>query len=352
MRAARIHDYGPPDVLRVDEVPDPQPGPRDLLVRVHAASVNPVDYKIRSGGQRALIHYTLPWILGLDFSGEVVAVGSRVTRFAVGDHVYGSPTHRRPGTYAELLCVDERQAARKPRNMSHAEAASIPLVGMTAWGALVVQGRLKAGQKALIHAGSGGVGTFAIQLAKSLGAYVATTCSARNVDLCRSVGADEVIDYNEQRFDEVLKDYDYVLDALGGETRERSFRVLRRGGRLATMIGGFPDATKKHGPWLGAPVALWGLVSLSVRGALRHRVSVHHVLREPDGQLLDPITARIERGDIRAVIDRVLPLAEIAESHRYIETGRARGKIVIDTITEAPPAPAADPAPPPPSEEE
>ncbi|MCA9609375.1 MAG: zinc-binding dehydrogenase, partial [Myxococcales bacterium] len=221
MRAARIHAYGAPDVLQVDEVPDPEPGPRDLLVEVHASSINPVDYKIRSGGQRALIHYRLPWILGLDFSGVVRKVGAKVTRFQVGDEVYGSPTHRRPGCYAELLCVDERQAARKPRNMTHAEAASIPLVGMTAWGALVVQGRLRAGEKALITAGSGGVGSFAIQLAKSLGAHVATTCSARNAELVRSLGADEVIDYREQRVEEVLSGYDYVLDALGGEERER-----------------------------------------------------------------------------------------------------------------------------------
>ncbi|MEZ4336273.1 MAG: NADP-dependent oxidoreductase, partial [Sandaracinaceae bacterium] len=301
MRAARIHAYGAPDVLQVDEVPDPEPGPRDLLVEVHASSINPVDYKIRSGGQRALIHYRLPWILGLDFSGVVRKVGAKVTRFQVGDEVYGSPTHRRPGCYAELLCVDERQAARKPRNMTHAEAASIPLVGMTAWGALVVQGRLRAGEKALITAGSGGVGSFAIQLAKSLGAHVATTCSARNAELVRSLGADEVIDYREQRVEEVLSGYDYVLDALGGEERERELRVLRRGGRLATMIGGFPAAAKKYGPWRGAPIALWQLVSLSLRGKLFHGVTVHHVLREPDARLLDPITRRIERGEIRAV---------------------------------------------------
>lgn len=333
MRAARIHAYGPPEVLVVDEVPAPAPGPRDLLVEVHASSVNPVDYKIREGGQRALIHYRLPWILGLDFSGVVVGVGKRVTRFRVGDEVYGSPTHRRPGCYAERVCIDERAAARKPANLTHAEAATIPLVGLTAWDALVVKGRLRSGQRALIHAGSGGVGTFAIQLAKALGAHVATTCSERNAELVRGLGADEVIDYRARRFDDVLpvRSYDFVLDALGGEERERSFRVLRRGARLATMIGGFPEAAKKHGPWLGAIVALSGLVSLTVRGRVRHGVSVQHVLRETDGRLLEPITALIERGAIRPVIDRVLPLGEIAEAHRLIETGRARGKIVIDT---------------------
>lgn len=331
MRAARIHRYGAPEVLVVDEVPEPKPGPRDLLVEVHASSVNPVDIKIRSGGQRALIHYRLPWTLGLDFSGRVLEVGSAVTRFSVGDEVYGSPTHRRPGCYAERLVVDERVAARKPRGLTHAEAASIPLVGLTAWDALVVKGRLRAGEKALVHAGSGGVGTFAIQLAKDLGAHVATTCSEPNAELVRSLGADKVIDYRAQKFDDVLSGYHFVLDALGGETRERSFRVLQPGGRLATMIGGFPAATKKHGVALGAIVAVGEIASLTIRGPLFHGVSLHHVLRESDGGLLEAITHRIERGAIRPVIDRVFPLAEIADAHAYSETGRARGKIVIDT---------------------
>lgn len=330
MRAARIHRYGPPEVFRIDEVPEPTPGPRDLLVEVRASSVNPVDYKIRSGGQRALIHYRLPWTLGLDFSGVVKKVGEKVTRFEVGDEVYGSPTHRRPGCYAEYTLVDERQAGRKPRNLSHREAASIPLVGLTAWGAVVVKGRLRAGQKAFIMAGSGGVGTFAIQLAKGLGAYVATTCSARNVELVRSVGADEVIDYNETRFEDVLSDYDFVLDAIGGETREAALRILKRGGHLATMIGGFPAASKKHGPVLGPLVALGQLASLTFRGTVIHGVHIHHVLRDSDGRLLDPITRRIEAGAIRPVIDRVYPLEQIVEAHTYIETGRARGKIIID----------------------
>jgi len=339
VRAARIHEYGAPDVFRVEAVPPPVLRPRDLRVEVRASSVNPVDYKIRSGGQRALIHYRLPWTLGLDFSGVVTEVGERVTRFAVGDEVYGSPTHRRPGCYAQQVAIDERQAARKPRNLTHHEAATIPLVGLTAWGALVIQGRLRAGDRALIHAGSGGVGTFAIQLAKALGAHVATTCSARNAELVRSIGADEVIDYRTTKFEDVLDGYDYVLDAIGGETRERSFRVLKRGGRLATMIGGFPAAAKKHGPFLGAPVALWGLISLSIRGPLIHGVSIHHVLREADGRLLDPITALIEADEIRPVIDRVYPLDQIADAHAYIETGRARGKIVIDPWPDATAAP-------------
>lgn len=329
MRAARIHEYGPPEVLRVEDVEPPRAGPLDLLVEVHASSVNPVDWKIRSGGQRAVIHYTLPWTLGLDFSGVVREVGAKVRGFSAGDEVYGSPTHRRPGCYAELVAVDARAVAHKPRGISHVEAASLPLVALTAWDALVVRGRLAAGQKALIHAGAGGVGTIAIQLAKDLGAYVATTCSERNVELVRSLGADEVIDYQAQRFDEVLKDYDLVLDALGGEARERSLRVLRRGGHLTTMIGGFPEETKKRGVVLGVIAAVSKLASLAIRARVLRGVHVHNVLRESSGAILAQITRRVERGAIRPVIDRVLPLAEIAEAHRLSEEGRARGKIAI-----------------------
>lgn len=328
MRAARIHRYGPPEVLSIDDVPQPRPGPLDVLVEVHAASVNPVDWKIRSGGQRALIHYRLPWTLGLDVSGRVAEVGRAVTRFRVGDEVYGSPTHRRPGTYADYVAIDERALALKPRRLTHIEAASIPLIGLTAWDALVVGGRLRAGQRALIHAGSGGVGTFAIQLAKALGAHVATTTSARNAELVRSLGADEVIDYREQRFEEVLSEYDFVLDALGGRERDRSLRILKRGGRLATMIGGFPEAVKKRGVVLGTALALIQLAAVRARAA-RYGVEVYQVLRESDGRMLAAITAHIERGAIRPVIDRVFPLEGIAEAHAYSESGRARGKIAI-----------------------
>lgn len=328
MRAARISRYGPPEVFSIDDVPVPRPGPHDVLIEVHAASVNPVDWKIRSGDQRALIHYRLPWTLGLDVSGRVTEVGRRVTRFRVGDEVYGSPTHRRPGTYADYVAVDERALALKPRRLTHFEAASIPLVGLTAWDALVVGGRLRAGDKALIHAGSGGVGTFAIQLAKALGAHVATTTSARNVELVRSLGADEIIDYREQRFDEVLNGYDFVLDAIGGQTRDRSLHILKRGGRLSTLVGGFPEETAKRGLVLGPVFALSQLASVTLRGAMRG-VSVYHVLRESEGQMLDAVTRYIDEGAIRPVIDRVFPLEEIADAHAYSESERARGKIVI-----------------------
>ena len=297
-------------------------------MEVRAASVNPVDAKIRSGGQRALVHYNLPWILGLDFSGVVRAVGPKVTKFAIGDEVFGSPTHRRPGTYAQLHAVDERAVAHKPRDVTHAQAASLPLVGLTAWNALIVRGRLRSGQRAFITAGSGGVGTFAIQLAKSLGCEVATTCSRRNAELVRSLGADHVIDYTKTKFEDELSGYDFVLDALGGEERLRQLRVLKRGGVLATMIGGFPAATKKHGVVVGPLVAVGGILNVTVRGLFRG-VRVTNVLREASGEQLRQIAHRVNAGAIRPVIDREFSLDEIVEAHAYIETGRARGKIII-----------------------
>jgi NADPH:quinone reductase-like Zn-dependent oxidoreductase len=329
MRAARIHRYGPPEVLQIDDVPEPRAGPRDVLIEVHGSSVNPVDWKIRSGGQRALIHYKLPWILGLDVSGVVREVGREVTRFAVGDEVISSPTHRRPGTWADLVAIDEAAVAKKPRNLSHLEAGSLPLVALTAWDALVVRGRLTRGQKALIHAGAGGVGHIAIQLAKELGAYVATTCSERNAGLVRELGADEVIDYKTQRFDEVLRDYDFVLDALGGEERERSLRILKPGGHLATMVGGFPEEAEKRGPALGAVVAIGTLASITLRAELARGIKVHHVLRESSGAILEQITRRVEAGAIKVLIDSTFTLEEIVEAHRVSEAGRARGKIAI-----------------------
>lgn len=329
MRAARIHRYGPPEVLRVDEVETPRPGPRDVLVEVHASSVNPVDWKIRSGGQRNLVRYSLPWILGLDASGVVEAVGSRVTRFRVGDEVWSSPTHARPGTYAEKVCIDERELAHKPKNLSHDEAASMPLVGLTAYQCLVEKGRLRAGQTVLIHAGSGGVGSFAIQLAKHLGARVITTCSARNAEYVRELGADEVVDYTKQKIEEVVSGVDLVLDSLGEPALASNLAVLRRGGRISNITVDVPGHVERYGAnlsvlTLGA-VMLWMLLRCLLAKGVRFR----HVLKRCDGAQLAIIREIVEAGGIRPTIDRVLPLDAIAEAHRHSESHRARGKIVV-----------------------
>jgi NADPH:quinone reductase-like Zn-dependent oxidoreductase len=329
VRAMTIREYGEPAVLRAEDVPKPSPGPRDLLVRVHAAAVNPVDCKIRSGGQRNIIRYRFPWILGLDVSGVVEAVGAEVTRFAVGDEVWSSPTHRRPGSYAEYTCIDEREAARKPRNMSHEEAASIPLVGLTAYQCLVEKGRLAKGQTVLVHAGSGGVGAFAIQLAKHLGATVITTCSAKNADFVRDLGADRVVDYTKESFGDVLEGVDLVLDSVGESAYEGNLRVVKRGGRISNITVDVPRHVERFGAFFSLFTLAWVMIVMHIAPWLRKRVRLRHVVKRCDGAQLETIAALVEGGAIRATIDRVLPLAEVAEAHRLSETNRTRGKIVL-----------------------
>lgn len=329
MKAALIYEYGPPDVFRVEDTDTPKPLPNDVLIEVHAASVNPVDYKIRMGGQRGAIRLRMPAILGMDVSGRVAEVGSKVTKFKVGDEVYSSPTHRRPGTYAEFVAIDQSAVALKPKNLTHQEAAAIPLVGLTAWDALVVKRRLKNGDKAFIQAGSGGVGSFAIQLAKHLGAYVSATCSTKNVELVSSLGADRVIDYKKENYLDIVKEYDLVLDALGEPEQSKALKVLKKGGLLAALCAGLPENTKTYGPKLGLLATGFGLLKFKAKARLGHGVSSTQVLRESSGAYLSQITELLEAEAIKPVIDKVFPLADIADAHRHIETGRARGKIVI-----------------------
>ncbi|APR77331.1 zinc-containing alcohol dehydrogenase [Minicystis rosea] len=329
MRAVRIHEYGGPEVLRLDEVEKPTPRPRDVLVRVRATAVNPVDWKLRSGGQRNLVRYRLPWILGLDVSGVVEAVGAEVTRFKVGDEVWSSPAHNRPGTYAEYVCIDERQVGRKPGNVTHEEAASIPLVGLTASQCLVDSGRLQRGERVLIHAGAGGVGTFAIQLAKHLGAHVITTASERNEALVRSLGADEVIDYRKVSFADACAPVDLILDSLGEDGFEDNLRVLREGGRIANISVDVPRHVERHGPFLSLFTVAYAMARLIVAPYFRKRIRSRHVIKRSDGMQLDTIAGLVEQGAIRPVIDRVLPLTEIQEAHRHSASHRASGKIVL-----------------------
>jgi alcohol dehydrogenase len=329
VKAVRIHQYGDPEVLCVEEVARPEPGPRDVLVKVHATAVNPVDWKIRGGGQRTVIRYRLPWILGLDVSGVVQAVGADVTRFSVGDEVWSSPIHTRPGCYAEYVCIDERQVARKPSNIDHQQAASMPLVGLTAYQCIIDKGKLQAGQRVLIHAGAGGVGSFAIQLAKHLGAHVITTCSARNADFVRELGADEVVDYNEQRFEEVLSPVDLVLDSLGEKAFSANVKVLRRGGRLSNITIDLPSHVKRYGRWLSLLTVAWAFVWIHLWPFLRKGVISRHIIKQCDGEQLQRIAELVEAGAIKPVIDRVLPLDEIQQAHRHSELGHARGKIVL-----------------------
>ncbi len=328
MKAVRLHGYGGPEVLKLDEVEAPVPGPRDVLIRVCATSVNPVDWKIRSGGQRNVVRYKLPWILGLDVSGVVEAVGARVTRFKPGDAVWSSPTYKRPGTYAEKVCIDEREVALKPSTLSHDEAASLPLVALTAYQCVVEKGRVQKGQTVLIHAGAGGVGSFAIQLARHLGARVITTCSAKNADFVKGLGADLAVDYTSQKFED-FGPVDFVLDSLGEEALAQHVKVIRPGGRMSNITVDLPKHVAKYGPVFSlftiAAVMIW----IHVWPLLRKGIRVRHVIKRSDGDQLQQISRLVEAGAIKAVIDRVLPLAELPEAHRFSQTHRARGKIVI-----------------------
>jgi NADPH:quinone reductase-like Zn-dependent oxidoreductase len=330
MKAFIVDRYGNNDGVRASEMPDPEVRDDDVLVQIHAASVNPLDLKIRGGNLKLILPYRLPFVLGNDLAGVVVRVGSRVRRFKRGDEVYARPDQDRIGAFAEFISIKEDAVASKPNELTMEEAASIPLVGLTAWQALIERANLKAGQKVLVHAGSGGVGTFAIQLAKHVGALVATTTSTANLDWVKRLGADIVIDYRKDDFETLLHDYDAVLDTLGGETLAKSLRVLKRGGKLISLSGPpDPDFAKDIGAtWILRRVM--GLLSYRIRKqATRHHVSYSFLFMRASGDQLREIASLIDSGIIRPVVDRVFPFASTKEALVYVETGRARGKVVI-----------------------
>ena len=330
MKAFVVDRYGTADRVHAGEMPDPEPRENDVLVQVHAAGVNLLDSKIRNGEFKIFLRYRLPLILGHDVAGVVVRVGSRVRRFKPGDEVYARPADGRIGAFAEFIAIAEEDVAIKPKPLSMEEAASIPLVGLTAWQALIERANLQKGQKVLIHAGSGGVGTFAIQLAKQVGATVATTTSTANMDLVRSLGADVVIDYKKEDFAHVLSDYDVVLNSLDKVTLEKSLRVLKPGGQLIS-ISGPPDAAFARS--IGASWALrviMGLSSYGIRAkAKRRQVHYSFLFMRASGDQLSEITSLIDDGIIRPVVDRVFPFTSAKEAMAYVETGRAKGKVVV-----------------------
>jgi NADPH:quinone reductase-like Zn-dependent oxidoreductase len=330
MTAVRMHAYGDADVLHVDDVARPGAlGAREIRVAVKAAAINPVDHKIRSGAQRALIWLKLPYTLGMDVSGVVTEVGSRVTDFQVGDEVISSPSHRRMGCYAEEVVLSADECAKKPASVDHVHAAALPLVGLTAWDALVGSARLREGEKVLIQAGSGGVGSTAIQLAKHLGATVYTTCSARNAELVRELGADRVIDYNEERYEDVAAGCDVILESMGAEHVERAMRTVGRGGRIATITPGLLNWTKRHGAVLGVLAFLVHFISQWLRARFVYGARLSLVTRKASGRNLAQLARLVENGAIRPLVDRTYPLDQAREAHRYLETGRARGKVVL-----------------------
>lgn len=330
MKAFIVDRYGSKDGVRIGEMPEPELREDDVLVQIHAASVNPLDFKIRDGEFKLILPYRLPLILGNDLAGVVVRVGSRVRRFKPGDEVYARPDDDRIGSFAEFISMNEDDVAIKPKNLTMEEAASIPLVGLTAWQALIEKANLKKGQKVLIHAGSGGVGTFAIQLAKHVGAIVATTTSTANIDLVKRLGADIVIDYKKDNFEKILRDYDVVLNSLGGETLEKSLRVLKPGGKLISISGPpDPDFAKDIGSsWILRQVMR--LLSYRIRKkAKRHDVSYSFLFMRASGDQLRKIGSLIDSGIIRPVVDRVFPFESTKEALAYVETGRAKGKVIV-----------------------
>jgi alcohol dehydrogenase len=331
MKAFILDRYGSKAALRLGELADPDVREDDVLVQVHAAGVNQLDSKIRGGELKLILPYRAPFVLGHDLAGVVVRVGARVKRFQPGDEVYARPADHRIGTFAELIAVRESDLALKPSKLTMAEAASIPLVGLTAWQALVERGQLKAGQKVFIQAGSGGVGTFAIQLAKHLGAKVATTTSASNIDLVRSLGADVVVDYKREDFEAKLSDYDLVLHSQDAKALDKSLRVLRAGGRLISLSGP-PDADFAEqigASWL-VKLFTW-LASFGVRRKAKSLGTTFSFLfMKASGDQLQRIAALIDAGHVRPVVDKVFPFQATNEALAYVESGRAKGKVVIN----------------------
>lgn len=328
MKAFAIDEYG--GELKLHELAEPMAGPGEVVVEISAAGANPLDVKIRDGDFKRFLRYDMPLVLGSDLAGRITSVGPGVTRFRTGDEVIAKVEVARIATFAERISISEKDVARKPANVSMAEAATLPLVGLTAWQALVEKARLKRGQKVLIHAGAGGVGTVAIQLAKHLGATVATTASASSFDLLRSLGADVVIDYRNDDFTRHLRDYDVVLTSLGTDILENSFKILRPGGHLVSLSGppDPPFASQIGAGW--ATRQIMRLMSMRARRLARRRgVEYSFLFVRADGEQLAEITKLVEAKAIRPVVDQILPFDRTPETLQLLQRRRGPGKLVL-----------------------
>lgn len=328
MKAFVVHRYGK-NGLSAAEVAPPTIGPGDVLVRVCAASINPLDKMVRNGEFKLLLRHKLPFTLGHDLAGVVTHVGADVRDYKVGDEVYARPRDLRIGTFAEFIAIDQADIALKPRALTMEESAAIPLVALAAWQALVELAQIRSGQKILVHAGAGGLGSTVIQLARHLGAYVATTASGKDAERLRDLGADEVIDYAKTNFAERLAGYDVVLDSLGGENLKRSLTVLRPGG-LAISVVGPPDAA--FAAQIGRPLLkpLMALLSYTVRARARKLGARYSFFfMRPNGAQLKTLAELYDAGKLRPVVDRIFPFDDTLEALAYVEQGRAKGKVVI-----------------------
>lgn len=330
MKAYTINRYSKEDKLQLMEIPQPVAKENDVLIQIHSASINQLDAKLKSGEFKMILPYKFPLILGHDVAGIVTEIGSKVSNFKVGDEVFARPADFKIGTFAEFITVNENNVALKPKNISMEEAASIPLVGLTVWQAFVEQANLQKGQKVFIQAGSGGVGTIAIQLAKHLGAFVATTTSSTNTDLVKNLGADVVIDYKTQDFETILKDYDLVLNSQDVKTLEKSLRILKKGGKVISISG---PPTPKFANEIGASwliKTVLGLVSSGVRKkAKKLNIDYSFLFMKANGKQLAEIGKLIEVGVIRPVVDKVFSFEQMNEAMSYVSSGRAKGKVIV-----------------------
>jgi len=330
MKAFSISRYKKESPLELVDLPEPIVKDHEVLVEIHAASVNLLDSKIKSGEFKLILPYKMPLVLGHDVAGIIVKTGAKVKNFKVGDEIYSRPSDFHIGTFAEFISIDEKDVALKPKNLSMEEAASIPLVGLTAWQALIEQSNVQKGQKVFIQAGSGGVGTFAIQLAKYMGATVATTASEKSFDVLKNLGADVLIDYKTQDFEDALIDYDVVLNSQDNETLEKSFEVIKSGGKIVSISGPpTPVFAEEHRlPWY-VKLATRFLSSKIRKRAKKQNVNYSFLFMTANGKQLSEITHLIETGKIKPVIDKVFAFEKTNDALQYIESGRAKGKVVI-----------------------
>lgn len=330
MKALAFKRYGKSPEIGFVDIPRPSIKADEMLVQVCAASVNPIDNMIPTGMFKPVLHFQLPATLGSDLAGIVLEVGSTVTRFKPGDAIFASVFDLGTGAIAEFVAVPESAAALKPNNLDFVQAASIPMVGLTSWQALKERVNLQVGQKVFIPAGSGGIGTFAIQLAKHLGAKVATTTSTVNVDLVRSLGADEVIDYKKQKFEDTLRDHDVVLGTVRGDTIEKSIAILKPGGKIVSLIGPLDAAFARAKKLNFLLTFVFSLMSRKIMRLSKQRdVSYSFLFVHPDGAQLNAISKLIEAEHIRPVVDRVFSFEQAKEALAYLAQGHAKGKVVI-----------------------
>lgn len=330
MKAFTFKRYGKSPELGFDDVDFPSPGDDEILVKVYAVGLNPIDNMIPTGMFKRVLHFSLPTTLGSDVSGVVVATGRRVTRFKAGDEVFASIFDRGTGSLAEFVRVPENLAALKPATLDFVQAASLPMVSLTSWQALTERAKLRAGQKVFIPAGSGGIGSFAIQLAKHLGATVGTTTSTANIDWVSRLGADEVVDYKKQEFEKVLSGYDIVLGTIRGDAIEKSTQILKPGGKIVSLIGPLDTAFARERHLNVFLRFVLGLMSRKIMRLSKKRgLTYSFLFVRPDGSQLSQIAELMDAQRIKPVIDNVFPFAETGDAFAYLARGHAKGKVVV-----------------------